>query len=206
MIISLLREHFSDINNLEFGGQNAPGRIQLSAYQWQANENRDEAPESPIQIKASWAYNDVDSQKRPALYVKRNRFVYQRLGINDGLTSGPRKDRRTGEIIKVPGDYHSKAILGSHTIFCVGSSGAEAELLGSEVSNHLSMFGPALRTDLKLHRFEVTEVGDVSHFEESSNRFVVPVVAGYIVMQTWRIDVVAPMLKTLELDLRAANR
>jgi len=206
MIISLLREHFSDINNLEFGGQNAPGRIQLSAYQWKANENRDEAEESPIQIMASWAYNAVDPQKRPALYVKRNSFTYQRLGINDGLTSGPRRDRRTGEITKVPGDYHSKAITGSHTIFCVGSSGAEAELLGSEVANQLSMFGPALRTDLKLHRFEVTEVGDVSFFEESGNRFAVPVVAGYIVMQTWRIDVVAPVLKTLELDLRAVNR
>lgn len=206
MILRALQEHFSDIRNLEFGGHNALGRVQLSAYQWIPDENGDGSVESPIQIMPSWAYNARDTQKRPALYVKRNRYTFQRLGINNGMTTGPRRDRRTGEVVKVPGDYHSKAILGSLTVFCVGGSGAEAELLGSEVSNHFSMFGPVMRTDLKLHRFEVTEVGEVSHFEESDSRFVVPVVIGYVVMQTWRIDVVAPLFKTLEIDVRPDNR
>ena len=70
------------------------------------------------------------------------------------------------------------------------------------MSNHFSMFSPVMRKDLKLNRMEVTEVGEVYVFMEQTEAYVVPVVVGYIAMQTWRITVEAPWLKTLEIDLR----
>lgn len=192
----LLREHFSDPNNLEFGGQNEPTR-QLEQYLWSSG------PDSHIQIQPVWAYNTQDIQNRPALYIKRNAFQPQRIALDNGW--GVNSHQNAGKVVEVRGEFHGKTLVGSHTIFCVGREGAEAELLGQEVLNHFMMFGPLLRRDLKLMQLEVTEVGEVALLDEFVEHFVVPVVVGYGIGMTWRLKEVGPLLKTLAIDLSAAK-
>ncbi len=200
VFVRLLREHFATALNLEYNGVNEAVQ-ELEGYLWVGDgQGNADAEKTRIQIDAVWKYNAQDIQRRPALYVKRNSFQTQRLAIRDGMTSNAKRDSE-GKVQAVRGEYKTVAVLGSHTIFCVGGSGAEAELLGMEVFNHLVGFSQVLREDLKLHRFMVNEVGELAVLDEYVERFVVPVVCAYAALPAWRTDVVAPWLKTLEIDL-----
>lgn len=203
VFVRLLREHFMAASNLEFNGVNTLGKRELEQYLWVPNAEGDvDVERSRIQIDAVWKYNSQDIQNRPALYVKRNPFQYQQLALNHGWVVNPMRSE-AGEVSRIPGEIQSVAVMGSHTIFCVGGTGAEAELLGQEVSQHLVGFASVLRADLELHKLLVTEVGEVAVLDESQEHFVVPVVIGYIAIPTWRINAEAPWLKTIAIDTRA---
>jgi len=196
ILLRLLQEHFASPLALEYNGVNEPGIRSLEGYIW-----TDQVETTRIQILPVWNYNPQDLQRRPALYVKRNGLKPERLGIDEGFTTSPVR-APDFTVQRVPGEYKAKLIFGSHTVFCVGGSGAEAELLGMEVFNHLDQFGPVIRQNMNMHRFGVTEVGEVSLLDEFDQHFVVPVVCGHTVASAWRIDTVAPWLKTLAIDLR----
>ncbi len=202
ILIRILREHFSNSANLEYNGENeyrsntdlTPTR-QLQDYVWNQENNL-----TKIQIQAVWDYNPQDIQRRPALYIKRNTLQPQKIAIANGFTLGPRRDKNN-KIVEVRGEYQSVQILGSHTVFCVGTTGAEAELLGMEVMNQLMMFGSLIEKDMKFNRFGVLEVGEVALLDEFDAHFVVPVVVGYGFPWTWRIGQIAPWLKTLSISV-----
>lgn len=196
ILLRLLQEHFASPLGLEYNGVNEPGPRSLENYIW-----TNVVETTRIQILPVWLYNPQDIQRRPGLYVKRNGLKPERLGIDDGFTTAPVRNP-DGTIQRIPGEYKSKLIIGSHTVFCVGGTGAEAELLGMEVFNHFDQFGSVIRRNMNMHRFGVTEVGEVSLLDEFDQHFVVPVVCGHAVASAWRIDVVAPWLKTLAIDIR----
>ena len=203
VILRLLQEHFANADNLEYNGLNEfadqAGLIvkrQLQEYIWDADTTR-----TQIQIQPVWLWNTEDIQRRPALYVKRNRLTPQRIAIDDGGMHVKSVKDESGRVVRVEGRYYTQMVMGSHTVFVVAQSGAEAELLGQEVFNHLMMFGPAIRSDMKLHRFQVVENGEVSLLEEFNDNFVVPIVASYAFFWAWRIQEVAPWLKSLAVDV-----
>jgi hypothetical protein len=185
----LLQQHFSDPANLSYNQNTEPGQKMLEDYIWTSDNTT-----TKIQIQPVWKYNPQDVQRRPALYVKRNKWETKRIAMNDGMTIGPSNGQ-------VKGEFHVRQIDGSHTVFCVGRTGAEAELLGQEVTDLLMCFAPLLREDLKLHRLEVPEVDSVALVDEDVERYVVPVTATYTAMKTWRIDKVAPWLKTIGIQI-----
>jgi hypothetical protein len=192
----LLRDHFSKASNLEFNGANyLDETLELENYVWN-EDNRD----TRIKIESVWDYVLEDLQRRPALYVKRNKIQTQKSAIGDGFTAAPNTDGH-GNVRNVPGRYQTRAILGSHTIFCVGGTGAEAELIGWEVFNHLHQFAQVIREEFRFHRFIVPEVGEVGLLEEFDDHFVVPVVVAYAAFPAWRVDVEAPWLKTVAINV-----
>jgi len=204
IFVRLLQEHFSDSQNLEFNGENeyadsAETRpaMQLQDYIWTPSNET-----TKIQIQPVWAYNPQDIQRRPALYVKRNAQRPQRMAINDGMTIAA---RRTGPLptdIEVRGEYHSVMVLGSHTIFCAGGTGAEVELLAQEVFDQVAMFAPLLRTDFKFHRVAMQELGEIAILDaEGGNHYVIPVVIAYAYALAWRIKQIAPWLKSLSVEV-----
>ena len=200
LFVRLLQEHFATAAAIEYNGVNEPA-TDLSNYLWSAD-----ATKTKIQIEPIWRYNPRDVQRRPAIFVKRNSWKFERIALDDGMTIGSRKDA-AGKVVNVDGDYHVKMILGSHTIFCLGQSGdgAGSELLGQEVLNHFMMFGPILRQDLKLTRFTVTELGELALLDEFVEHFAVPVVVSYGMTMAWRLNQAAPWLKTLAIDLTARS-
>lgn len=205
IMLRLLQEHFANADNLEYNGANefesAEGmtpKLQLQGYIWNEDKTK-----TNIQIQPVWEYNSQDIQRRPGIYVKRNGLQPQRIAINDGQTVNSLRDK-DGKIVQVRGNYHSMMILGSHTVFCVGNTGAEAEMLGAEVFEHMLMFAPIIRQDMKFHRFTVTEVAELSLLDEFDEHFVAPVVVSYAYAWAWRLQKVAPWLKTLAIDVQTA--
>jgi len=199
----LLREHFSSADNLQFNGVDEPTvedkpTLQLQKYIWHPDNTK-----TMIQIQPVWEYNAQDIQRRPALYIKRNTLKFERMGLDDGWTTGSIRSA-TGQVERVPGEWHSKLMLGSHTVFCVGQTGAETEMLAQEVTNHVMEFGPRLRVDLKLMRLTLSEVGELALLDEFVEHFVVPVVIAYGIAKSWRIRDIQPFFKTLSLNVRPA--
>ena len=202
LLLRLLQEHFSKAENLIYNGTSEVGRKQLEGYIWDEDNTK-----TRIQIQTVWRYNVQDIQRRPALYVKRNRWTTKRIAINDGQsgTGVPQNSVNNDEpVVDISGEYHSKVIEGSHTIFCVGSvsEGAEAELLGAEVFDHLQSFAPVLRGELKLLRLEVATIEPLGLLDEATEHFVVPVVVSYGFAWTWRLISKAPWLKSLAIELQ----
>ena len=132
------------------------------------------------------------TEKRPAVIIKRNAYQNQRFAIGDRhqLTRGHRGDLS-----------YATWWVGSHTLFCMGGSGAQAELLATEVQRELTEFGPLLQRTLWLHRFQLMGVGEVSELEESTQHFVVPVNVGYAFQETWTLRQQAPTLKRFSLSM-----
>jgi len=203
--VRALREHFSDPLNLEFGGRNEFRIVdeqevfvkELERYIWHSDVSQ-----TRILIDPVWKYNRQNIQQRPGILVKRNQFTTAKQAIGDGMTVGPKRDNM-GRISRVRGRYQTRAIRGSHTIFSIAGSAAEAELLGAEVFNHFGQFEQILRDELNMHVFEAKSVEPVAYLEEFDDHFVVPVVLAYAYFATWRVDVVAPWLKSLAIEVES---
>jgi hypothetical protein len=134
-----------------------------------------------IKIEPSWRYDADDEQQRPAIYVRRNQVQLQRLAIADGLGIGK----------------HSAMLVGSHTCFCVERSGEAAEILGYEVFRELNQFGPVVRSDFNMYRWNALQLTPVSILEEAEEHFVTGVIVGWAYNETWQIRKISPFLKKI---------
>lgn len=197
MITRACQYHFSNPDDFAFGEDTESGKQMLEDYVWTPDNTT-----TKIQIQPVWLYNPQDVQRRPAIYVKRARWRTTKLAIDDGMTVGAKKDRE-GNVVAVRGEFHTRQVDGSHAIFCVGRSGAEAELLGQEVFEYFMSFAPVLRREMKLNFLEVSGVDDVKMLDEDAERFMTPVVLTYTFMRAWRLTQQAPWLKTLAIDMAA---
>lgn len=151
-----------------------------------------EAAESPILIETIHRWVPEKTERRPGVVVKRNAYQNQRRGIGD-LRQGPPAD--------LDGNPHYVTFwTGSHTLFCIGGTGAQAELLGTEVQRELTQFGPEIARVLDLKRIQVTQVGAVAELEEAQENFVVPVTVGYTYEERWILRLQAPRLAPISLS------
>lgn len=197
-ILRILQNHFSTANYIE------DAALKDNVMKLQPEDTTEGLIETGILIAPVYKWDPAQLGKRIALYIKRNPLRSQRYGINHGITSGLGKEA-DGSLTTLRGDYHTFAVLGSHTVYCIGRTGAETEVLGYEVFRELGQFGPAIRKDLKLHRWDVTEMTDINRIEEYDQHFVAAVVVGWAYFETWRIVPDAPWLKTLVIDIQASG-
>lgn len=192
-IIWILRRHFAQ-----------PGNIvdpELQAYVWDADVT---ASKIAIESVSQWPGEPTQAvQRRPGIYVKRNSYGRVKLGIGDKYMLGRRSgvdniSSLTDNAIDT-GTQYGVIIVGSHTVFCIGGTGAEAEAVGTEVFFELMEFTPLIRRDLALNKVDVMEAGGLSKLEESSEHFVVPVTMTYAFNHDWSLRQDAPMLKSVTL-------
>jgi hypothetical protein len=146
-----------------------------------------------ILIESVYRWRPELTEHRPAVLVKRNAYQNQRRGIGDRRQGAPAD--RYGH------DKFTTLWVGSHTLFCVGGSGAQAELLGSEVQRELTQFGPAIAAVTGLLRLQVTQIGAVAELEEAQENWVVPVTVGYGYEESWEIRPQALRLSRVSLSL-----
>ena len=149
-------------------------------------------PKTKVLIESYWRWEPRTMEKRPAVILKRNAYKNQRIGIDD-RHQPTRGDRGN--------PHYATTWLGSHSLFCIAGSGAQVELLATEVQRELTEFGPLIRERLQLLRFAVIEVGAIAELEESTENFVVPVNVGYAFQEQWMIRKQAPVLKTLSMSM-----
>lgn len=191
-ILRFLQEHFSRTENIE------NDVLKQKIFHPQPEDTTEGLVPTGILIDPIYKWNPQNFSKRLAIYVKRNGMRIERYGINDGVTAGLGRDK-DGELKNYDGDHHVVGGLGSHSIFCIGRSGAEAEVLGSEVFREVQHFAPVLRRDLKIKKLAVTEVTEIQQLEEYDQHFVVAVILAWGYFETWRLVPEAPWLKGFNL-------
>ena len=174
-----LMKHFSSAGNID--------DYSLKPFIWKNGEPTD------ILIETHTRWTPTRAQLRPAIIIKRNDCAYVPVGIGD-IRQGPGADAQGNERFV---RYWS----GSHTLFCIANTGAQAEILATEVRNEFSHFGPVLSTSLGLKRFRVLRVGAVAELEESSENYVVPITIGYAFEDRVVLRLNAPRLNGLSLSL-----
>jgi len=175
----IFMRHFTAWGNIE-----EPDLRQLV---WRSGET------TSILIESAYRWRPELTEFRPAVLIKRNTLQNQRRGIGD---------QQMGNLADAFGHEHYATFwVGSHTLFCVGGSGAQAELLGTEVQRHLTEFSRAFLMSFGLLRFQVTQVGAVAELEESRENWVVPVTVGYGYEERWKIIEQAPRLHSVSLSL-----
>ena len=187
-LLRFLQEHFSDPNKIE------NKTLRDNIFKDQLPDTTEGLVDKGILIDPIYKWNPQDFTSRPAIYIKRNGMRVERYGINDGLTVGLGKDRE-GNVKTYEGEYHVVGVLGSHTVFCIGRSGAETEVVGSEVFREIQHFVPVLRRDLKLKKLAVTEMTEIQQLEEYDQHFVVAIIAAWAYFEKWRLVPEAPWLK-----------
>lgn len=152
---------------------------------WQNNAN------TSILIESIHKWTPQTTEHRPAVIIKRNAFTNQRASFEDRMLGG----------FEDGTDQFVTFWAGSHTLFCLGSTGAQCELLATEVQHELTEFGPVIRRTLDLQRFQVVSIGAISKLEESAETFVVPVTVGCAFTENWIVKPHAPELTQISLSI-----
>lgn len=178
VVRDMLTQHFADAGRIE--------EADLRRYVWKETED------TGILIETHTRWRPELTEARPGVIIKPNAFKNERRGIgNRGQL--PASD--------MEGNAHYQTFwIGSHTIFCIGGTGAQAEILGSEVQRELTEFGPELSRIIDLKRFEVLEIGAPARLEEAQENWVVPVTLGSAFEERWVIRPQAPRLNHINLS------
>lgn len=173
-LLTLIRRHFAD-----------PAGIvdpDLRNYVWTDGDGC----ESNIMIEPIYKWDATKIQQRPGVVVKRGQWKTQRLGIGDRHL-GPPKQVGYTEF------EHVILMQGTHTFFCLGNSGLEAEKVGQEVAFELLGFSEIIRQQFQLARFQLLGIDAVHRIEECQDHFVVPVNVGYGIQFNWEVLRQAPI-------------
>lgn len=189
--IWMLRQHFSTAEQLRMPN--------LRGYSWDANDEI-----SKIKIIPGTEWEPKVIGQRPAIIVRRESWNTGKMGIGDSRyqSSAPlaKETRATGAKIVDSSNKYEIMITGSHTLFCVAGTGAEAETLGTEVFLQLIEFGPVIRQEFSLGTFMVGTMGPAGRLEEDRERWGVPVQVTYGKTHAWSIHKTGPILKGLSIN------
>jgi hypothetical protein len=172
----MLTRHFSSEGQIEYED--------LRRYIWQPNQA------SGILIETVYRYVPEETEKRPAVLIARNDMTSNRIMLGD----------LSGQTGQGDGEY-TITWIGSHTLFCIHSTGAGSEILSSEVARELAEFAPVIREDLGLLKFQVLEVGAISALEEARQNFVVPVTIGWAYTENWVLKADALPLRRVPVSI-----
>ncbi len=182
LLRQLLLQLFADPQNIE----EPRLRRQLENLgAWKPSDNG--LNQGGILIESITRWQPATADKRPAILIKRNAWRWQRQGLGD---------QAGGNIFEGSSNYVG-LWEGSHTLFCLCPSGAEAEFLSTEVVRFLHEFAPWIRDQMHLHRFLVAEIGGVGEVQEVLQGYAVPVTVAYMAEEAWTLQPYAPRLKRI---------
>lgn len=182
LLTGFFRDHFAR----HFAAETTVEQQSLQHLIWKDNER------TRIIIESIHRWEPRTTGLRPAILIKRNSYKNRRAGSGD-RKQAPSADRQ--------GNQSFLTIwVGSHTLFCLGGTGAQAEALATEVRRELTEFGPQILRTFCLLRFQVVEVGAISELEESTENFVVPVTVGWACEESWHLLQQAPRLRRISLS------
>jgi len=171
--LTIIRRHFAQAENIEVP--------ELQHYVWNTDDRL-----SKILIEPVYRWNPTNIQQRPAVIVKRGPWKFEQIGIGSRLLGAT-------EVEGYAEDAHVVAVAGTHTFFCIGTTGLEAEEIAQEVVNCLLGFLQVIREQLCLGRFFVSDIPAVGKIDECQDHFAVPVNVEYSLQWNWRLLRQAPI-------------
>lgn len=178
----LLLDHYVDPANIE----DPRLRYRLEEVgAWRPSE-QGEAP-SGIIIESISKWQPNTAGQRHSLVIKRNAWQWDR--VLPGDSNGD--DYVTG-FMEYMGFWR-----GSHTVFAIAGTGAEAETLAFETERFFLRYGPLIVEQMNLHRFVPVGMDALHKVEEVAEHYVVPVTVAYAAEERWRLEPFAPRLKRI---------
>jgi hypothetical protein len=176
IFISLLRYFFGEAGQI--------GYPELRERIW-----KPDIKDTKILIESVAAWKPQDIQRRPAIMVKRGQQTLLKNTIGDGQVQS----------LLPTLDTYQEFWQGSHTIFALGRTEGEAEILADEIGLAISQFSPKLRSDFKLLRLRLLEYSTVNQLEEDKQYYVVPLTFAYGYVRYWTLQAELPVMKTVQL-------
>lgn len=183
VLVDLMRRHFVDTETTVQPYIEHPDLRQLL---WRGQDT------TSILIEALLKWEPQTTGLRPAIIVGRNDYQNFKVGIGNRLL-GNSQDKQAFE-------HYSTFWVGSHTLFCLGGDGAQADLLANEVQRELTQFARPIALTLGLHRFAPFRLGKPILLEESNQHVAVPVTVGVAYEEKWMLRVDALPLKAISLS------
>lgn len=181
-LLQIVRHHFSDADNIV--------QESLRSRVWSPA-----TADSNILIDVSYDWSPENVQQRPAVLLRRGQLKTSKVSIGNVFHGAPDLDGYAEDKMMV-------AFQGSTVLFCVANTGTEAEQLGAEVAYELMEFSQIIRQQLGLMSFDLFDIGQVSHLQESSTHFAVPVSVAYAYSHGWTVLRQRPIWMTFALDMR----
>ena len=157
----------------------------LKSYVW-----TDDYTTTNILIDSATRWNPQLVEKRPAIIIKRGNITNNRLGIDDRLMGGT----------NLGPQYYVTFWQGNHVLFCIGSSGMEAELIAEEVLKEIHEFASKVARRIGIFKLKVQQIGEVHKLEEAKENFVVPIIVEYAFSEEWQITPHAPVINGINLS------
>jgi hypothetical protein len=199
IVLWVLRNHFADTNHIV-----AP---RLKNLQWVKD-----VTQTKIVIDPALEWKAQNLQQRPGVFVKRNQWAIERLGIGDryhfrvpGLRVGECNSTCEDKFVD-SGDKFEVLVIGSSTVFCISRSAAEAEEIGWEATGQILGFSSRIVHDMDLNRFRVMEVGGAAKLEEASEYWAVPINVAYAFFRAWTVSEIGPMLKSFSINANGGDQ
>ena len=146
----------------------------------------DDPATSTLVIESVTRFNEAETERRPAILVKRNSCSYERIGLTSGQVMGNTSLDGTRQ--------HSRFVTGSHSIFTLSTQPKESELLAMEVSEQLGHFNQEIRRAMCLFRFDVADVSATSRLREAKHLFATAITVGYVGQESYIVYPVAPRI------------
>jgi hypothetical protein len=143
---------------------------------------------SKLLVETLMRWHPAKEGHRPALLVGPGAWVPRRLGIDERNMNLAGKD---GAV------YHEGEVVGTHTFFGLSKVYQEAEILAGEAYRELRRFGPLIRQELFLQRFEVAGLDKPFKVKEAQDTWAVPVTVAYVINEAWQLVPHTPFVKRL---------
>jgi len=165
----------------------------INKYFWAEgfDETLSEA-QNQVLIEDVFTWDPSSAGQRPAILVKGNKWVDVPLSIGDRIHG---ENNLEGE------ESYYRHIKGSHTVFVVGKTPAQTELLAREVYLYLSSFSYTILKETCFESWDVPVFEAVQELEEYTEHFAIPINLQYELSYTWKLFPVTRLLQGVFFDL-----
>ena len=159
----------------------------IAEYYWvpEPKGSLDDAKNQML-IEEVFSWTPDKAGVRPAILVKGNKWQDRRVTLGDKVQHAP---QISGE------EKYYRHVTGSHTVFVVGRTSAQTELLAREVYLYLSSFSPIIVKETCFERWTVPVLEGVQELEEYEEHFVIPINLVYELSHSWKLFPVTRLLQ-----------
>ena len=181
LVLELTRELFKE------GAHNIINPA-IDDYYWVPSPEGDLADaKHQILIEEVFSWTPETAGQRPAILVRGNKWQDRRISIGNKI--------HTNTIPESGEEKYIKHVQGSHTIFVVGRTSAQTELLAREVYLYLNSFSPIIVRETCFDRWDVPVLEAVQELEEYEEHFVIPINVIYELSYSWKLFPVTRLLQ-----------
>jgi len=188
----LLQTHFSDPDNI---ANPLLKNVTWSEHSCEADENDGEV-QSTISIEAGYADMDLgDIESYPAVRVVRGDVKIGGISIDDKSIDG------YDENGQFEGPLYTQLFTGSHSVICIGNTGAESDSIASEVLFRLLHYMKVIKKEFQLSLLNIPGMGKVQKVPKGKDAFQVTITVNWVWMHRWIVSEETPLLKRLSMNM-----